>query len=193
MTQFIHLIPFFLFCILFIFTDKTRVYVYSRRLKLGTLLASLLLIVIPFFRLPATIHETIYESSTNNLYGATMTGVYDYYFYDLYHYLFPKAATVEAEEQAAIESFLSYYEEDSYVNPIDNQTYTVSNSSTGLASGKNLFIIQLEAINNFIIGLEMNGQVVMPNLTNLATHGLYYDEFYSTSGIGTLLIVNSRR
>lgn len=184
MTQFIHLIPFFLFFILFIFTDKTRVYVYGRRLKLTTLLASLLLIIIPFFQLPATIHETIYESSTNNLYGANVTGVYDYYFYDLYHYLFPETATIDAEEQAAIESFLSYYEEDSYVNPIDNQTYTVANPSTGLAAGKNLFIIQLEAINDFIVDLEVNGQVVMPNLTNLANNGLYYDEFYSTSGIG---------
>lgn len=183
-TQFIHLIPFFLICLLFIITDKTRVYVYSRKLKLGSLMASILLILIPLFRVPTTIHETIYESSTNNLYGSQVAGVYDYYFYDLYHYLFPKTTILEEDEEAAIESFLSYYEEESYVNPIDNETYTVTNPATGLASGKNLFIIQLEAINDFIIGLELNGQVVMPNLTRLANEGLYYDEFYSTSGIG---------
>lgn len=183
-TQFIHLIPFFLLVIIFVFTNKTIVRYHYPSVKLGLLVASLLFIVMPFFQFNASISGTIYESSINNLYGAHQSGVYDYYFFDLFYYLFPKATSIQASEVTKIEDFLDYYEQDSYVNPIDGITYTVANDATNLANGKNLFIIQLEAINDFIVGLEVNGQVVMPTLTSLAHNGLYYDEFYSTSGIG---------
>ena len=183
-TQLIHLIPFILLIIIFIITDKSVIRYHYPAIKIGLLMTSLLFIVIPFFTLNASIQGTIYESSTNNLYGAHTAGVYDYYVYDFYHYLFPKEKVIQSYEISEIEDFLSYYEEDSYTNPINGETYTIANDTTGLAVGKNLLIIQLEAIDDFAVGLELNGQIVMPTLTTLANIGLHYDEFYSTSGIG---------
>jgi len=55
----------------------------------------------------------------------------------------------------------------------------------GAAKGKNLIIIQMESLQNFLIGLEVDGQEVMPNLTKLAREDFRYDNFYTMVGQGT--------
>ncbi|MFB9274742.1 LTA synthase family protein [Cohnella cellulosilytica] len=55
----------------------------------------------------------------------------------------------------------------------------------GAAKGKNLIIIQMESLQNFLIGLRVDGQEVMPNLTRLAGEDFRYDKFYTMVGQGT--------
>lgn len=55
----------------------------------------------------------------------------------------------------------------------------------GIAKGKNLIVIQLEAYQNFVIGAEYNGQVITPNINALLEKDtIYFDNYYSVIGKG---------
>ncbi|QAY67965.1 LTA synthase family protein [Paenibacillus protaetiae] len=50
--------------------------------------------------------------------------------------------------------------------------------------GKNLIIIQLEAFQNFLIDLKIDGQEVTPNMNKLAHEHFYFPNFYQQVGQG---------
>ncbi|WP_328802943.1 LTA synthase family protein [Saccharibacillus alkalitolerans] len=54
----------------------------------------------------------------------------------------------------------------------------------GAAKGKNLIILQLESLQNFMVGLKIDGQEITPNLNKLAGEGLYFPNFYQSAGQG---------
>lgn len=55
----------------------------------------------------------------------------------------------------------------------------------GVAKGKNLIVIQLESFQNFVIGMEYNGQEVTPNLNALLKENtIYFDNYYQQIGSG---------
>lgn len=56
----------------------------------------------------------------------------------------------------------------------------------GVAEGRNLFVIQVESFQDFVIGREYNGQELTPNLNALIKDqgSLYFDNFYQQVGSG---------
>jgi phosphoglycerol transferase MdoB-like AlkP superfamily enzyme len=55
----------------------------------------------------------------------------------------------------------------------------------GVAEGKNLIVIQVESLQNFVVGLEYNGQEVTPNLNKLILgNSIYFDNYYQQIGSG---------
>ncbi|ANS77386.1 sulfatase [Paenibacillus yonginensis] len=54
----------------------------------------------------------------------------------------------------------------------------------GQAKGKNLIIIQMESLQNFLINLKIDGQEITPNLNKLASESLYFPHFYQMVGQG---------
>ncbi|WP_176228870.1 LTA synthase family protein [Paenibacillus aquistagni] len=65
----------------------------------------------------------------------------------------------------------------------------------GIAKEKNLIIIQLESFQNFLLGLEVDGQEVTPNMNKLMNESLYFPKFYQQVGSGNTsdaeFVVNS--
>src|SRR5690554_576625 len=176
-TQFIHLTPLFLLLFLRLFINKDYQTFYSPKTKVALLFLSLVLIITPNIKLNKEVEGTIYENSINGIYSATVTGVYNYLTYDLVDYLTTDEFDADMVDKA-IEKFLQNYQLDSY-----------ENSYTRIAEDKNLLFIQLEAFNNFLIDLVViddNGNEIeiTPNLNKLAKTSLYYDNFYSSAGIG---------
>ena len=58
-------------------------------------------------------------------------------------------------------------------------------SLQGIGKDKNLILIQVEALQNFVIGAEYNGQILTPNLNALISKdSLYFNRYYSTIGKG---------
>lgn len=56
----------------------------------------------------------------------------------------------------------------------------------GSGKGKNLIVIQTEALQGFVIGAKIDGKLVAPNLTKLAGGSQYFDNYYvETAGGGT--------
>ncbi|KEO82742.1 LTA synthase family protein [Tumebacillus flagellatus] len=54
----------------------------------------------------------------------------------------------------------------------------------GAAKGKNLIVIQLESFQNFVLGKQIDGQEITPNLNKLLGESLYFDHFNSMIGQG---------
>lgn len=62
---------------------------------------------------------------------------------------------------------------------------TPGNQLHGIGAGKNLVVIQVEALQNFVINAEYNGQVITPNLNAFVKNDtVYFDHYYSNIGKG---------
>ncbi|WP_270180335.1 LTA synthase family protein [Alkalihalobacillus sp. CinArs1] len=54
----------------------------------------------------------------------------------------------------------------------------------GVAEGKNLVVVQGESLNEFVIGLEVDGVEITPNINDLIEKSFYYNQFYTQIGRG---------
>jgi len=54
----------------------------------------------------------------------------------------------------------------------------------GSAQGKNLIIIQMESLQNFLVNLKVEGQEILPNFNKLVNEHYYFDKFYQQVGQG---------
>lgn len=54
----------------------------------------------------------------------------------------------------------------------------------GAAAGKNLIVIQFESLQDFVVGLAVNGVEVTPNINRFIKESAYFAETYSQTGSG---------
>ncbi len=55
----------------------------------------------------------------------------------------------------------------------------------GICKGKNLIVIQMESLQNFVVGATYNGQELTPNINELLRNDtIYFNNFYSNIGKG---------
>lgn len=67
----------------------------------------------------------------------------------------------------------------------DNAPHAESSDLKGIAEGRNVIMIQLEAFQNFLINSSYNGVTLTPNLNALINdNSLYFDNFYTNIGKG---------
>jgi phosphoglycerol transferase MdoB-like AlkP superfamily enzyme len=59
------------------------------------------------------------------------------------------------------------------------------NSDFGSLAGRNVIMIQVESLENAVIGQKYSGQEITPNLNKLAASGMYFSNYYSPIGPGT--------
>ena len=98
-----------------------------------------------------------------------------YHLFDLYNvYKDLKPYELTAEEQQDITNFYDKKNE----NLPDNEY-------KGLFKDKNLLIIQLESLENFVIGQTVNGQEITPNLNKLLNNSIYFPKIYEQVNEGT--------
>lgn len=76
--------------------------------------------------------------------------------------------------------------EEEVMNQLELNTPEIeTNHYEGIAEGKNLIVIQLESVQNFVIGTSYHGQEITPNINKLlGNDSLYYDHYYSNIGKG---------
>lgn len=67
-----------------------------------------------------------------------------------------------------------------------NEKDSLDSRLKGIAKDKNLIVVQMEALQQFVINLKINGKEVTPNLNRLICESLYFDNvFYQVSGGNT--------
>lgn len=113
----------------------------------------------------------------NREYIVKKFGIYVYHVNDLVKSLEPKFAALFGYD-SALKEFNEFYRNVSEEMPTINEF-------TGIYEGKNIIVIHGESMQNFLIGLEFNGQEVTPNLNKLAREGMYFNNFYTQVSIGT--------
>lgn len=60
-----------------------------------------------------------------------------------------------------------------------------TNEFTGIADGRNLIVVQVEAMQNFVIGRKYNSQEITPFLNNLISDdSIYFDHYFQQLGRG---------
>lgn len=72
---------------------------------------------------------------------------------------------------------------------VDKSLYTAESQADseyyGIAEGRNVIVIQVEAMQNFVIGATYEGQEIMPNLNRLiANDSFYFNNYYYQIGGG---------
>lgn len=58
------------------------------------------------------------------------------------------------------------------------------NEYTGTAKGKNVIIIQMESLQNVVVGKKINGTEITPNLNNFLNEAHYFDNNFYEIGMG---------
>ena len=103
-------------------------------------------------------------------------GTYNYHLYDIY-------VQTKSNAQRALADGSELVEVDNYVQA--NQA-TVNAEMFGKYKGRNLIVVQLESLQNFVINNEMNGEVVTPFLNSLTKDKdtYYFNDFYHQTGLG---------
>lgn len=151
----------------------------NKRLKKGLILVILCFILV--FVVNGTVSlknkNTYYESNVDPLYSVQNKGFMNHYVGEAVKYLFNIKKDFKEDEKNEVLKKL-----DNYIN---NNDY--SNEYTNIFENKNLLLIQMESINNFLIGLELeiDGQYyeVTPNLNKLVKENIYFDNYYTNVGI----------
>lgn len=103
-------------------------------------------------------------------------GVYTYQIDDLFQSLKPTFSNMFGYDNA-LKVVSDYYE--------DNKKEQDTNAYTGIFEGKNVIAIHAESLQNFVIGMTIDGQEITPNLNKLIKESLYFDNFYAQVGVGT--------
>ncbi|WP_155522761.1 LTA synthase family protein [Salisediminibacterium selenitireducens] len=101
-------------------------------------------------------------------------GLYNFYVYDAYIHLVTASQTVFADKDdwTDIQNHLS----DTYVEP--------NRDLHGLAEDRNVVMISLESVEDFVIGETLNGEEITPFLNELIEDSFYFDNVYDQTGQG---------
>lgn len=98
-----------------------------------------------------------------------------YHIFDFYNYYKDsKPYIMSTEEKETLSNWINKKAE-----PFPENKYK------GLLKGKNLILLQVESLENFVIKLKVDGEEITPNLNNLLTNSIYFDNFHEQTHNGT--------
>ncbi|URZ17363.1 LTA synthase family protein [Clostridium felsineum] len=66
----------------------------------------------------------------------------------------------------------------------NNKENLPDNKYKGMFKGKNLLVIQVESLENFVINQKINGQEVTPNLNKLLNNSIYFSNYHENVNLG---------
>ena len=178
--DFLFILDFIVLGIFVFFTRKSYTTV-KRRAPISFLIifiSSIVFIAYVPFNLHILKNEDVKNGYIFSNYDPTNTARYfsplGYHIFDAYNvYQDSKPYELEAEDQSQIDKFYASKE-----NLPDNEY-------AGLLEGKNLLVIQVESLESFIIGKEVNGKKITPVMDDLISKGLYFPNIYEQVNEGT--------
>ena len=110
----------------------------------------------------------------DNNYVSNSLGVLYFHYYDIKKFAIEHFLTnnsLSEEERGIIDK---YYES----RQAGEEKYK------GIAKGKNLIVVQLEAVQQFMINRKLNGKEITPNLNKFINDSAYFENFYFQTGNG---------
>ena len=95
-----------------------------------------------------------------------------YHGYDIYYYTNKEMTLTEAQKN----EIKTWFDE--------NKEDLPDNKYKGMFEGKNLIAIQVESLENFVIGQKVYGQEITPNINKLLKNSLYFDNIKEQNNSG---------
>ena len=105
-------------------------------------------------------------------YAAKDLSIFYYHYYDLKNFIHDETErrrALTAEEKQTVNDYF----EDKNKNKVQNPKYN------GVAKGRNLIVIQVEALQEFVIEQTINGQEITPFLNSLIKDSVYMENIYN--------------
>lgn len=122
---------------------------------------------------------TILQTFYDRVYVAQNIGILSYHGADAYAFVEQSLAESSVLDTQKKQEIFNFFKAKSQDNSNNKQLF-------GAGKGKNLVVIQLEAMQQFVINNSVNGQEITPNLNKLVASGIYLDNYYyQTAGGGT--------
>jgi len=112
---------------------------------------------------------------SNKLYLTKILGNFNYHAVDIYDFAIntiESSRPVSASTKQNIETYLQ------------NKPSSSTSALKGVGVGKNLIVIQVEALQQFVINKTVDGQEITPNLNRWLKKCMYFDNYYYQVGIG---------
>ncbi len=130
-------------------------------------IASLTLILILLFT---------YTHWTNRVSALTNQEPYTFHSYDIFKNIFSS----DSDQYINLEELLKG------VIKEDEELYGENRKLTGIAKDRNLIVIQVEALQNFVVNYSYNNQEITPYINSLIKDdsSIYFDEYYQLLGRG---------
>ena len=115
-----------------------------------------------------------FKNTWNNVYQINNFGVYSYQLKDIM-----EVALLQFDDLGKTKAI---NEVEEYYSLKEDKK---DNKYTNIFKDKNVLLIHLESIQTMFVEASINGQAIMPNLSKLASNGLYFTNYYSTESVGT--------
>ena len=115
------------------------------------------------------------RNMSNKLYVSRMIGNINYHALDGYNYFFRYKE--DNNFQYSDEEIYSFFKENNKKNA-DNNPYL------NKGQGKNLIVIQLESLQEFVINQKFNGKEITPNLNKFINRSVYFENCFYQVGEG---------
>lgn len=153
----------------------------------GALIVGILIMANSLSAYRFEIMDTWYEDNSSPIYGIQNVGLFNYYIYDAYSFFSDSNSLKNEDKYIYVKNKLEEYKKPNRISPINDEPYQIS-PYQGAFAGKNLLLIQMESMNNFVIGLqvEVNGEMVeiTPNLNKMLEKSIYFNNYFTSVGIG---------
>ena len=111
----------------------------------------------------------------DNNYVINSMGILYFHYYDIKRNVQERYFadhTLKEEEKAVLDSWFK------------TKTSVAGGRYEGAAKGRNLIIVQMEAIQQFVINAKFNGKEIAPNMNRFINESCYLDNFYYQVGTG---------
>lgn len=121
------------------------------------------------------VNQTIFINSwAQNQTMSNLTPI-GYHVFDAYNYFMDsRTYKLSTEEKSNINSY--------FKNKVENLP---DNKYKGLFKGKNLIVLQVESLENFVIGKSIDGHEITPNMNKLLKNSIYFNNFVEQVHEGT--------
>ncbi|MGI6778731.1 MAG: LTA synthase family protein [Acetivibrionales bacterium] len=136
---------------------------------------SVLLVAVAIGIFQVSYHKT--DTSTfpyDNNYVIKKLGIIYFHYYDTKRFI----------NEKVLSDLKLTQEEINLVNNFYKDKTDEGDKFEGIARGKNLIVIQVEALQEFVINREFNGREITPNLNKYMYESIYFDNFYYQIGGG---------
>lgn len=121
---------------------------------------------------------TILQTFYDRVYVAQNIGLLNYHAADAYRFVEQNISESKDLSDQKKNEILKFFE--------DKKSDNRQGLLFGVGKDKNVIVIQVEALQQFVINRSINGQEITPNLNKLISKSIYFDNYYyQTAGGGT--------
>lgn len=136
---------------------------------MNRVIASLMLIYISSYSINFDIMvNAINAMPYNNVRQVTSCSIYGYHLYDIVKFI-------------NIKSSLKYKNNSEMEKALKEVNDEYKSNYVGIAKGKNIILVQFEALQNFLYHLEINGEEITPNINKFIDENIYVSNMHAQS------------